>query len=130
MEIEITHLLEEDMFQFSHSAAEGGQNAGRNTWHAALNGPRPLLQTPEQFQDARDYFRSTGGWDADECTAFTENEVEALLLQFIAGDIREAGADSLDEMDWEEYQADCEAGRVNGNLSRTDDGRVFYSIDS
>ena len=124
MEIEITQLLETAVFEFSHSRHEGGENAGRNTWNAALQGPQ-LLKTPEEIQEARDYFRSTGGWNAEECAAFSESEVQALLLQFISGDIREAGADSLDEMDWEEYEADENACH---RLYRSADGRIFYYV--
>jgi len=125
MEIKITQLLDEDMFQFSHSAHEGGRNAGNNTWNAAMNGPRPLLETPEQFQAARDYFQGFGAWDREECDAFTENEVQALLLQFIAGDVREAGADSLDDMDWEAYEAD---ESLCHRLFKSGDGEIYYSI--
>lgn len=125
MEINITQLLEEGMFQYSHSRAEGGQNAGENTWSAAMNGPRPLLETPEQFQAARDYFRSTGGWDAEECEAFTENEVRALLLQFIAGDVREAGFDSIDDIDWEAYEAD---ENICHRLFKGTDGQIYYCV--
>lgn len=125
MEIEITQLLEEDMFQFSHSRMEGGENAGENTWRAALDGPRPLLTTPEQFSATRDYFGGFGAWTGEELNAMSENEIQALLLQFIAGDVREAGADSLDELDWEAYEAD---ENLCHRLFRADDSRIYYSI--
>lgn len=168
MEINITSLLEEDMFPFSHSAAEGGQNAGRNTWQAALDGPRPLLNSPEEFAAFRDHVRDFGAWDDEEIDGWSENECKALFLQMIAGDCREcprklepeehlalmkqsaAGQDlpdgrispelarryfrhlprasSLDEIDWEAYEIEAEAGRISGNLFRTDSGEVFYSL--
>lgn len=109
MEINITSLLSEDLFQYSHSRMEGGENAGETTWKAALDGPRPLLSTPEEIQQAKDYFKATGGWTKEEIAEWGENEVQALFLQFIAGDVREMGFDSLDEMtdrDWIDYEAD------------------------
>ena len=91
-EIEITSLLENDMFEFSHSVNEGGENAGTNTWNAALQGPRPLLTTPEQFKAFRDFVKESGGWSKKEIAAWDENECQALFLQWIAGDTREAPA--------------------------------------
>jgi len=101
MEINITHLLETDLFPFSHSRAEGGENAGRETWDAALNGPRPLLNTPEEFEAFRDFAESTGGWDEEEIAAWDDNECQALFLQLISGDVRECPA-SLDGIEFEE----------------------------
>ncbi len=92
MEIEITSLLETDMFPFSHSRAEGGDNAGPETWNAALNGPRPLLTTPEQFKAFRAHMKDTGFSESDEMETWPENETQALFLQLIAGDVREAPA--------------------------------------
>lgn len=126
MEINITSLLAEDMFQYSHSRHEGGDNAGPNTWQAALDGPRPLLNTPEEFQAARDFFKSTGGWTSFEIATWTENEVQALLLQFIAGDVREMGFDSLDDIgpeDWETYEAD---ESMCHRLFKSGEGIYFY----
>lgn len=122
MEIKITQLAAEDMFQFSHSAAEGGQNAGENTWRAAMEGPK-LLNTPEEFAQARDFLWATGGWDNGECAAFTEDGLNALILQFIAGDIREAGADCLEDIDWQEYEAD---ENINHNIFKNGDEYFYY----
>ena len=138
MEIDITSLLDMDCFQLSHSRAEGGQDAGRNTWNAskaaAAEMRPPLLDTEEKLQAMRDFAESSGGWTADEIAEWSAEEVNALFLQWVAGDCREAGADSLDEIDWEEYREDCEAGRVAGRLYRGDIegheayGRVFFSL--
>lgn len=144
MEINITSLLEEDLFPFSHSAAEGGPNAGRNTWQAALDGPRPLLNTPEEFAAFRDHVRGFGAWDDEEIDGWSENECQALFLQMISGDCREcprklepgetsdpqrpARASSLDEIDWEAYEIEAESGHVSGNFFRTNAGEIFYSL--
>jgi hypothetical protein len=108
MEINITHLLETDLFPFSHSRAEGGENAGQDTWNAALNGPRPLLTTPEEFEAFRDFAESTGGWDEEEVTSWDENECQALFLQFISGDVRECPA-ILEAVNFYEREEDGKA---------------------
>jgi hypothetical protein len=92
MEICISQLLEEDMFQYSHSKMEGGERAGEETWGAAMKGPRPLLTTPEQFAEFRDFVQSSGGWTRKEIDSWDENELQALFLQWIAGDTRESPA--------------------------------------
>jgi hypothetical protein len=128
MEIDITSLLETDMFQFSHSRMEGGENAGQNTWQAALEGPRPLLSTPEQIQAFKDWLADFGAWDEDERNAWSDNEAQALFLQFVAGEVREAGADSLEELDWDEYEEGCEAGRFSSYFFKGDDGKIYFSL--
>ena len=128
MDIEITSLLETNLFPFSHSRAEGGQDAGRNTWKASLDGPRPLLSTPEQIQAFKDWTADFGAWSAGERRAWSDNEAQALFLQFIAGEVRQSGVDSLDEMDWEAYEEGCEAGRYSSYLFKTDDGKIYFSL--
>lgn len=185
MEINITSLLETDMYEFAHSRAEGGENAGQNTWNAALNGPRPLLKTEEEREAFRDYAKGFGAWEAEEIAAWDENECQALFLQMIAGDVRQCPAtlegiefeerfpgmwyfqtpkdkendmedgphdsrseayrvssnelvgfnqtrraESLDEIDWQEYEIQANKGRISGNLYRSDSGEVFYSLSN
>jgi len=183
MEINITSLLEEDMFAYSHSRADGGENAGKETWNAALNGPRPLLSTPEEIQAFKDWVKGSGGWTREEIEAWSDNEAQALFLQWIAGDVRECPsileeiefeerwpgqwyfetpkdkeqgmedgphesrseayrvasnelvgfnqvrrAESLDEIDWEEYEQEASAGRISSNLFRTDEGQIYFNL--
>ena len=136
MEIDITSLANMNCFNLSHSAHEGGQGACRNTWSAskAQAAETPLLDTEEKLQAMRDFARSSGGWTAEEIAEWSAEEVNALFLQWVAGDCREAGADSLDKIDWEEYREDCEAGRISGRLYRGDIpgheafGRLFFSL--
>ena len=94
MEIDITALLETDLFPLSHSRAEGGENAGPQSWQASLEHAEetPLLDTPEKLQAMRDFARASGGWDAEEIAAWDSQEVNALFLQWIAGDCRHCPA--------------------------------------
>jgi len=131
MQIDITSLLEKDQFPLSHSRAEGGQNAGQETWQASLEAAKEtrLLDTEEKLQAMRDFARSSGGWTEEDIAAWSDQEINALFLQWVAGDVRqcpaildeitfEERADSLDEIDWQEYEKQAESGRISGSLSR------------
>lgn len=130
MEIEITTLLKTDCFPLSHSIAEGGDDAARNTWRNAKEQAKeiPLLKTPEELQAARDYFKSFGAWSGDEIAAWNDQEINALFLQFIAGDVRELGADSLEEIDWTEAEELQSNGQAPSNIYKSNDGRIFFYL--
>jgi hypothetical protein len=187
MFIEITSLLELDCFDLSHSRAEGGENAGRNAWNASKEQAKetPLLDNEEKLEAMRDFARSSGGWTREEIAEWSAEEVNALFLQWVAGDVRQcpaklggiefeeryAGmwyfqtpndklndmedgphdsrhcaykvasselvgynqtkrAESLDEIDWEEYEEMAMAGRVSSNLSKGDDGKISFHLGS
>jgi hypothetical protein len=130
MEINITSLLEKDQFSLSHSVMEGGDNAGRNTWKASLERAEEvvLLDTEEKLEAFKDWTADFGAWSEEERNAWTPQEANALFLQWIAGDCREAGADSLDGIDWDEYQERCEEGQCASNLFKGDDGQIYFSL--
>jgi len=144
MEIDITDFLaSSDMFDLSHSRAEGGPNAGPNTWHAAQEqaAASPLLTTEDQLAECREWIRSLGGWDDAEVAAMSDSDCNALLMQFIAGDVREAesivgGSMTDGDFDWDAYCAQSSAGRIAGNIHRGDVpdspgfGRLFFCMDS
>jgi hypothetical protein len=131
MEIDITTLAEMNCFTLSHSIAEGGENAGQNTWNAskkqALNSS-PLLKTPEKLQAMRDFARESGGWDREEIAEWSDNELNALFLQWISGDVRELGADSLDQIDWEEAEELQHEGQAPSNLFKGNDGKIYFYL--
>lgn len=187
MEINITSLLETDLFPFSHSRAEGGDNAGRETWNAskqdASERQPPFIGTDEEKDTFRDYVQSIGGWSREEIDGWSDTELNALFLQFVAGDVRQCPAlleeidfeerwpgmwyfqtpkdlendmedgphdsrteayrvasnelvgfnqtrraDSIEEIDWEEYEIQASAGRISGRLFKAYDGQIYYSI--
>jgi hypothetical protein len=132
MEIEITSLLEMHAPGLSASRVELGDNAGRITWQAAKEQAEetPILDTPEKLDAMRDFARSSGGWDAEEVAAWDAGEVNALFLQWIAGDVRELGADTLAEIDWEEAEEMQQAGQVSSDIYRAEDGRIFFYLGS
>ena len=133
MEIDITDFFNEaDAFEFSASRMERGENAGPETWaNAKEEGARaPLLTTPEQLDAMRDYFSDFGAWSREEIAAWDATECNALFIQMVSGDIREAGAEAYDanDFDWEQYEKDSEAGQCGGNLFRGVDGQVWYQF--
>ena len=114
---------------YSASAAELGQDAGRITWgHACQDAPDyPHLDTEEKREAFREHIRGLGAWDDAEIASRSETELGALFLQCVAGDIREAGLDT-EAPDWAEYQAGAESGQYSGRLCCGADGRIYYYI--
>lgn len=135
-ELDISAIIGSDdfvPFDLSNNRATLGDNAGPLTWGASLEAARsivpPILDTDEKREAFRDFVRSAGAWDDEEIAAWDNVELNALCLQWIAGDIREAFGDvEPSEWDWEEYQKDSEAGRIAGRLFRADDGKIYFHI--
>lgn len=142
MNINITSLVTHDNFDpymLSNSRANLGDDAGAITWRncVALSDqltatPPDLLPTPEHEQEFRDFVKGSGGWSKDEIAAWDHAELHALLVQWIAGDLRNGFGDDLpddpSEWDWIDYEERCEAGITSSSISRGDDGRVYFYI--
>jgi hypothetical protein len=136
MEINITRFFNEsDAYEFSASRFERGDNAAQETWRTSLKQAEeaPLLSTPEQLQEMRDYARSTGGWTGDEIAEWSDEELNALFIQFVSSEMRQI--ESLcttddGETDWEEYERLSSAGTISGTIFRSDSGEVFYYLGS
>ena len=124
MELDVTHLLEEDCQQFSASMAEGF--TGPETWNNSKENAeeKPLLTDPAHLDEARAFFGEFGieGWGSQN-----DLDTNALLLQFIAGDIREMQSLFKDDIDG--FKKASEDGTVSGRLYPGDDGKWYFSID-
>lgn len=133
MEIDITDFFNNaDAFQFSHSKAEGGQTAGPDTWNAAKRegSESPLLKTEDQIAALRLYVRNFGAWSAEEIAAWDAAECNALFVQFVSGDMREAGLDNEpDDEAWANYTERAQEGQCSGNIWQGSDGRVYYDLN-
>jgi hypothetical protein len=138
MEIDITSLVTDgETWDFSGSVATHGPNAGPNTWANAKReaAERPLLHTEEQLQAMRQWMKETGAWDKAERDAMSDQELNALFIQLVSGDMREMGLDDAfhDEFDWDVYREENDGG---GNIYRGDIegsegfGRYFYYLGS
>lgn len=139
MEIDITSLFnalaETNLMLFSASAAEMGEDVGSHTWANCMDRADPeeggyiaLLDDEDKVQALRDHCRGFGAWDKEDIDAWTKQEYEAIFIQLIVGDMREADLDPEDP-DWEAYAAFCEnqGGRLFGGPMSTD-GRVYYYL--
>jgi len=128
MELNITALMNrrEDMKYYSASQAELGSDAGKVTWENAKDAveKQPLLTTEEEISEAKEWLEDFGAWYDDEIDAWDNQEVNALALQMIAGDIRERQHyEDRDEL--EEYEEN-QGGRIN----QGDDQEWYYYIGS
>ena len=127
MELNITNIINNaDPFNYSASAAEIGLNAGKVTWNAATRDADALLAGENFDREAYDaFFKGFGAWDKAERDAMSDTEFRALMLQFIAGDMREADIHpNMTDEEWAEYEASDNAGRIG----RGDNGQVYYYI--
>ena len=139
MELDVTEIVADMLANdtactISASHAELGENAGSITWANALTyRPQPLTE-PEHFEAFREFAGGFGAWDDDEIAAWSDDECNALCLQFIAGDLRELQGLAPDEdggIDWPEAEKLMAEGTVSARLyggSLTSDGRTYFDI--
>ena len=128
MEIDVTRYVEGvDCSLFASSVWESGlQNIGAITWQNALRHVDcEGFLAPEEVAEVRDWLLDLGAWDSDEVAAMSDLEVNALLLQFVAGDVREMEAFGETP---EEYEQALIDGTVSGRLYRSDDGSWFFYV--
>ena len=139
MDIDITRfILNEEPGRYSASAVELGKPAVSITWKNAVRYAqnKPLLTTPEQLNALRHWAKASGGWTKEETVNWSPDECNALFIQLISGDMREAGMDGLDidDFDWSEYYARASAGQISGRISVCDIpdhesfGQFFYNL--
>lgn len=135
MELNITHLFAEESafvpFDLSNNRATLGDNAGALTWQASKECAVeiPLLDTDEKREAFRDFVRESGGWTREEIAAWGDTELNALCLQWIAGDVREAFGDAdFAAWDWADYEKRSERGSVSSRLYKDDAGNVRFYI--
>lgn len=122
MEINITMFYNNTCPKdYSASAAEIGQNAAADTWQAALDDSEDymMLDDDDKRQAFREFLREFGAWDDVDMGDVALN---ALLIQFISGDIRAAGLDK--GVTWAQYEASENAAR----LYKCHGGEVYYHI--
>lgn len=131
MQINITQFYREACpMDYAASVVEIGQNAGRDTWQAAKEDANDwnMLNTDEKRQAFREWVKETGGWDDEGIAAWSNLELNALFVQWVAGDIRECLEWDCEDV-WTNYAEMSQAGQVPSNLWRDDQGQVFFSLD-
>jgi hypothetical protein len=135
MEIDITDFFKDvDTWEFSGSIATHGPDAGKRTWNAAKGqaAREPLLNTPEALDAMRQWAKETGAWSREEIAAWDDVELNALFIQLVTGEMREAGLEDQDfeDIDWEAYEARAQEGQISGAIFKGDDGRIYYYLGS
>ena len=139
MEIDVTPLFTGDYSprDYSASEAEMGPLAGQTTWRHALEDSADcmLLDTEDKRAAFLAFAISSGGWTEDEAIGWSDAELNALLIQWIAGDVRELfpdvrGFDDITPEQWVEAEKRQHDGTVPSNLYHGDDGRIYFYAGS
>ena len=92
MELDITFLIEKDpniLINYSASIAEIAENAGSITWENSLKLNHAFVSQSGDIDNAKRYFEGFGAWCAEEIAAWTNQELNAVILQLVVGDLRE-----------------------------------------
>lgn len=129
MELNITRFFNNAApMDYSASVAEIGADAGRVTWTAAMDDAADYNVLPDENARAafREYVKGFGAWSDEEIFGWSDQELNALCMQMIAGDMRESGLDlDADNADWEAYEAD---DRLSHRIFRADSGEIYFYI--
>jgi len=140
LELDITDFFQtEEPYNFSASCFEMGDNAGTITWNNAKKEAENYLYWLDtkayNGTECRDvlryWFGQFGAWEKDEIAGWNDQELIALLIQFISGDIRDAGLDNdhWSEIDWEASEQGQQEGTYSGNIFYVPETqKVYYSI--
>lgn len=118
-DLDITQFVESvDLWELSHSQSEHGiGDAGKYTWNKALEASDDwMFVTDDNRDDIERWVREFGAWDREEIEGWSDKHLNALLLQFIAGDVREA------------QDPDFDPETAGGRAMQGDDGRWYYYV--
>jgi hypothetical protein len=134
MEIDVTRLITElEPSEISGSRAERGINAAQETWSNARAAVSDPLMTDAERAETRIWAKGFGAWDDDEIAAWQSDEVDALVLQYAAGDLRTlqdiCPGDGLGDIDWTEAEELAQAGTVGGCLYANGGNLYIYIGD-
>lgn len=126
MEINITKFFTENNSprDYSASVSEIGKDAGAATWQAACDDAQDViyLDSPEK-REAFAEFAEACGFEGE-----SEN-LDALFLQWIAGDCREMGLDTpsdFDSIDWARIERKQSEGQIPSNIFHGVDGEIYF----
>lgn len=129
MEINITQFFHETCPRYYQaSVAEIGADAGAATWQAAIDDSTDymILDTAEKREAFRAFVKSSGDWNAEEIAAWNDTELNALFLQWIAGDIRDSMYLENSPIDWAAYEKD---ENERHSIFKGNDGEIYFCIE-
>lgn len=127
MELDITHVLNEETWDYAGSWVTHGEGVGQRTFNNARKDADALFPNVER-EDLEDHFKVYGAWPQEELAAMSLTDLRAMLLQDVTLNIREMGLEDVcpDEYDWDEYEEDCSQGIYAGNIFLGDNGRIYF----
>jgi hypothetical protein len=134
MEIDITAFVKQaEPCQFSASQMELGKDAGKITWNNAKQeaANSPLLNSDVELDACRAWAKEFGAWEPEEIAAWSAEDCNALLIQYISGELRELESlcwsdDDENGIDWEKARKLSERGTIAGTIYPGDDGRIYF----
>ena len=131
MELDITEFFnaitigDECRTDYSASVSELGHNAADITWNNAKSSEHYFVNEDNK-EEIADWFLEFGAWA--DCQQWPINELNGLLIQFMAGDIGEYE----DYATLAEYRKAQEEGQVSGRLYFENEagkaGKVFFYV--
>lgn len=129
--IDVSRLISDvDPFDLFASRAERGTNAGPETWANAKATAEAAPLDIDDRDGVREFFKGFGAWGDDEIAAWSDADLDALVLQYAAGDLREMQSlcpgDGLADVDWEEAEKLSHEGVIGGALYPDDDKLMIY----
>jgi hypothetical protein len=137
VEIDITNFARDaDPYEFSASVAELGKDAGKITWNNSKEeaSTRPLISTNDELDEFRAWVKEFGAWEEAEIAAWNNDECNALLIQFISGDLRELQSlcpgTNDENIDWRRAEELSQHGTIGGRIYPGDDGRIYFYMGS
>ena len=135
MEIDITSFVRSaDPASFSASRAELGADAGPITWsNAKQEAASTALLGENDLAAFRDWIEGFGAWNREEIDAWSAIECNALLIQYISGDLRELESlcySEADEfgVDWTKAEELANEGAIGGHIYKGDDGAIYVYL--
>jgi len=103
----------------------GLENIGTITWNNALRDSDKYTFATEENQEAlKGWLAEFGAWTPEEMDTWDLKDLNALLIQFVAGWVQEK-----EDVSWEEYEKLSCDGQVSGCLYEDIEGNVFADID-
>src|SRR5690625_3368752 len=86
MEIDITHMFEEETWGFAGSVATHGPDVAKRTYDTAKSEADRLFPNVDK-EDLVDHFRGYGAWSEEELEAMTLTELRAMLVQDVTNEM-------------------------------------------
>lgn len=137
MEIDITAFVRNaEPSDFSASRAELGNDAGKITWNNAVReASTTRLIGADDRAEFESWAREFGAWSKEEIEGWSLDDCNALLIQYISGNLREMESlcysnDDEFGIDWSEAEKLSSTGTIGGNIFKGDNGAVYFYMGS